>query len=134
MPLSPLNKQKVQLISILHHLRMEDNNWTEELYVFSFSRDCLKCVLLFHSCYSLCSYNVWFYMSWNTRGILWISVVQNMSGVAQSGPRHRHSGGLPEASTCRHYTSKELLKLLLKFFCSANIREVNNMAFHTWTS
>ncbi|KAG1943540.1 X-ray radiation resistance-associated protein [Pimephales promelas] len=57
------------------------------------------------------------------RGILWISVVQNRSGFAQSGPRHRHSGGLPEASTYRHYTSKELLKLLLKFFCSANIRE-----------
>jgi len=38
MPLSPLNKQKVQLISILHPLRMEDNNWTEELYVFSFSK------------------------------------------------------------------------------------------------
>ncbi len=52
-------------------------------------------------------------------------MLRNRSGVAQLGPHRRHCGGLPEASTYKPYTSKELPKLLLKFFYSANIREVN---------
>lgn len=83
-------------------------------------------IVLFMLLYILVqSYNICFYVSWNTRGILWISVLRNRSGVAQLGPRRRHCGGLPEASTYRPYNSKELPKLLLKFFYSANIREVN---------
>lgn len=68
--------------------------------------------------------NICFYVSWITRGIRWISVLRIRSGAALLGPHHQHCGCLPEASTYRHYTSKELPKPLLKSFYSANIRKV----------